>query len=151
MRSTVLPLVLKTAPGTIGLAQQKRMDNIYDLNRKYKIVNGVKVDFWTCISFSLNVDPSIFCHELISMSCNKGMEFRSEPLVHLRSANPPHIEMALFDIHTESTSRLAGVAYLVYGGRAKEQLQELLALLQQKQTRDLFWRTNYSSKMVWLF
>ncbi|KZV50455.1 argonaute family protein [Dorcoceras hygrometricum] len=97
------------------------------------MVNGGKVEFWTCISFSRNVDPRVrseplvhlrlanlsqiekvlfdpsrFCHELISMCCNKGMEFRSEPLVHLRSTNPSQIEKDLFDIHTEFTSRLAG-------------------------------------------
>ncbi|KZV47182.1 protein argonaute 5 [Dorcoceras hygrometricum] len=83
-----------------------------------KMVNGGQVEFWTCISFSRNVDPSRFCHELIGMCCNKGMEFRSEPLVHLRLANPSQIEKALFDIHNESTSRLAG-----------KQLQLLIVIL----------------------
>ncbi|KZV36044.1 hypothetical protein F511_31577 [Dorcoceras hygrometricum] len=34
MRSTVLPLVLNTAPGTYGLSQQQKMANRHELNRK---------------------------------------------------------------------------------------------------------------------
>ncbi|XP_075489913.1 protein argonaute MEL1 [Primulina tabacum] len=83
-----------------------------------KMVNGGKVEFWTCISFSRNIDPSMFCHELISMCCNKGMEFNSEPLIHIRSANPGQMEKALVDIHTESASRLGG-----------KQLQLLIVIL----------------------
>ncbi|KZV49392.1 hypothetical protein F511_38185 [Dorcoceras hygrometricum] len=35
-------------------------------------------------------------------------EFRSEPLVHFGLGNPPQIEKALFEAHTQSTSRLFG-------------------------------------------
>ncbi|XP_073158792.1 protein argonaute MEL1 [Henckelia pumila] len=83
-----------------------------------KMVNGGKVEFWTAISFSRSIDPSRFCHELIGMCCNKGMEFNSEPSIQIRSANPAQIEKALVDINTESASRLAG-----------KQLQLLIVIL----------------------
>ncbi|KAK6163453.1 hypothetical protein DH2020_000317 [Rehmannia glutinosa] len=49
-----------------------------------KMVNGGKVDFWACITFSRNLDANRFCSELISMCCSKGMEFNPSSLVPTR-------------------------------------------------------------------
>nr|WGH50461.1 argonaute 5 [Nicotiana benthamiana] len=71
-----------------------------------KMVNGGKVDTWTCVSFS-RVDPSPFCRALIEMCCSKGMVFNPQPLVPIRSAHAGRIEKTLVDIHTASTQKLA--------------------------------------------
>ncbi|KAK4490521.1 hypothetical protein RD792_001201 [Penstemon davidsonii] len=67
-----------------------------------KMINGGKVDFWTCVNFSRSrVDPGRFCFELISMCNNKGMEFNIKPIIPLRNANPAQIEKTLSDISSE--------------------------------------------------
>ncbi|XP_022860648.1 protein argonaute MEL1-like [Olea europaea var. sylvestris] len=90
-----------------------------------KMVNGGKVEFWTCINFSqrFNVDVDRFCNELIGMCNSKGMEFNPRPLVPIRSAHPGQIEKALFDLHTDSSTRLKN---LELTGR---QLQLLIVVL----------------------
>lgn len=96
------------------------------------------MDFWACVNFSrLRPDvANMFCHELVSMCCSKGMvsvllylllaayyhyckpksnpsflfecckTFNPQPLLPIQSANPGGIEKVLFDIHTQSTERL---------------------------------------------
>ncbi|GMP91555.1 hypothetical protein CsSME_00042209 [Camellia sinensis var. sinensis] len=74
-----------------------------------KMVNGGKVEFWTCISFSrsrINLDE--FCRELISMCRSKGMDF-NEPFLPIKSAYPGQIEKDLHDIHARSTEKLANM------------------------------------------
>ncbi|KAL7160788.1 hypothetical protein ACSBR2_041434 [Camellia fascicularis] len=74
-----------------------------------KMVNGGKVEFWTCISFSrsrINLDQ--FCRELISMCRSKGMDF-NEPFLPIKSAYPGQIEKDLHDIHARSTAKLASM------------------------------------------
>ncbi|GMP91556.1 hypothetical protein CsSME_00042209 [Camellia sinensis var. sinensis] len=73
------------------------------------MVNGGKVEFWTCISFSrsrINLDE--FCRELISMCRSKGMDF-NEPFLPIKSAYPGQIEKDLHDIHARSTEKLANM------------------------------------------
>ncbi|XP_022883562.1 protein argonaute 5-like isoform X2 [Olea europaea var. sylvestris] len=87
-----------------------------------KMINGGRVEFWTCINFSQrsNIDLNRFCNELISMCCSKGMEFNPRPLVPFRSAHPGQIEKALIDIHTRSTTTLK---------QTGKQLQLLIVIL----------------------
>ncbi|KAG8387567.1 hypothetical protein BUALT_Bualt02G0034800 [Buddleja alternifolia] len=88
-----------------------------------KMVNGGKVDFWTCVSFSRNVDPDRFCDALINMCCSKGMEFHDYPIVPIRVANANQIERTLSDISAESLSNIKGLKQ--DGG----QLQLLIVIL----------------------
>ncbi|MCD9641208.1 argonaute 5 [Datura stramonium] len=71
-----------------------------------KLVNGGRVDTWTCVSFS-RIDPDLFCRALIDMCCSKGMVFNSTPLIPFRSAHAGQIEKILGEIHKECTNRLA--------------------------------------------
>ncbi|CAI0398011.1 unnamed protein product [Linum tenue] len=72
-----------------------------------KMVNGGRVDYWTCLNFSsLNNDfPIDFCGELIDMCNSKGMLFNKNPLVPIRSERPQHIEKALTDVHYQATQQ----------------------------------------------
>ncbi|KAL2536180.1 Protein argonaute 5 [Forsythia ovata] len=90
-----------------------------------KMVNGGKVEFWTCINFSqrANVDLNRFCNELIGMCNSKGMEFNPRPLVPIRSAHPGEIEKSLFDVHTDSSKRLTSMKL------TGKQLQLLIVIL----------------------
>ncbi|KAL0460112.1 UNVERIFIED_CONTAM: protein argonaute MEL1 [Sesamum latifolium] len=89
-----------------------------------KMVNGGRVDFWACISFSRsNLDVNRFCSELIGMCCSKGMEFNPRPLVPIRSAHPGQIEKSLSDIHAESSSKLVSMKL------TGKQLQLLIIIL----------------------
>ncbi|XP_059627107.1 protein argonaute MEL1-like isoform X2 [Cornus florida] len=84
-----------------------------------KMVNGGKVDFWTCINFSSQMRPDLasnFCNGLISMCIEKGMDFERTPLLPIHSANPSYIEKALSDIYMKSSSM-------------KKQLQLLIIIL----------------------
>ncbi|XP_059627105.1 protein argonaute MEL1-like [Cornus florida] len=83
-----------------------------------KMVNGGKVDFWTCINFSrMRPDmASNFCNGLVSMCIEKGMDFERMPLLPVHSANPSYIEKALSDIYMNSSSM-------------KKQLQLLIIIL----------------------
>ncbi|KAL0390038.1 UNVERIFIED_CONTAM: protein argonaute MEL1 [Sesamum calycinum] len=89
-----------------------------------KMVNGGRVDFWACISFSRsNLDVNRFCSELIGMCCSKGMEFNPRPLVPIRSAHPGQIEKSLSDVHAESSSKLVSMKL------TGKQLQLLIIIL----------------------
>ncbi|KAL3518467.1 hypothetical protein ACH5RR_021056 [Cinchona calisaya] len=78
-----------------------------------KMVNGGKVDTWTCVSFSRNFDTVRFCRELIDMCSSKGMVFDRRPLLPTQSAHPGQIEKTLFDIHTKSIAKLQDKEYAV--------------------------------------
>ncbi|XWS73988.1 hypothetical protein CRYUN_Cryun02cG0176700 [Craigia yunnanensis] len=70
-----------------------------------KMVNGGKVDFWTCVNFSLeyaNMSEDL-CFELVKMCNSKGMVFCQTASIRIRSARPDRIDQALLDIHKEST------------------------------------------------
>ncbi|KAK6141978.1 hypothetical protein DH2020_020765 [Rehmannia glutinosa] len=88
-----------------------------------KMVNGGKVDFWACTTFSRNLDANRFCSELISMCCSKGMEFNPSPLVPTRLAHSGQIEKALSDIHAESSKKLESM------NLTGKQLQLLIIIL----------------------
>ncbi|XP_048324124.2 protein argonaute 5-like [Ziziphus jujuba] len=66
-----------------------------------KMVNGGKVDFWTCVNFSrLNQDVlSRFCQELVDMCNSKGMVFNRTPLLIPKNSHPGQIERELRDVH----------------------------------------------------
>ncbi|XWS28646.1 hypothetical protein CRYUN_Cryun25bG0088800 [Craigia yunnanensis] len=71
-----------------------------------KMVNGGKVDFWTCVNFSsdyANISED-FCKELVKMCNNKGMVFCQTASIRIRSAHPDRIDQALLDVFKESTS-----------------------------------------------
>ncbi|CAL9049163.1 unnamed protein product [Musa banksii] len=63
-----------------------------------KMVNGGRVNNWTCINFSRNIYENVahgFCHELAKMCQISGMEFALEPVLPPLSARPDQVERAL--------------------------------------------------------
>ncbi|KAG6682426.1 hypothetical protein I3842_13G141200 [Carya illinoinensis] len=69
-----------------------------------KMINGGRVDFWTCVNLSTRVNrdlPFEFCDQLINMCNSKGMVFNPDPLIPIRSAHSGQIEKALYGIHKE--------------------------------------------------
>ncbi|KAF5931098.1 hypothetical protein HYC85_031971 [Camellia sinensis] len=90
-----------------------------------KMVNGGKVEFWTCVSFSRLRQNEVFkfCENLVDMCRNKGMDFNLMPLIPIRLAHPAQIERTLVEIHTQSNVQLTSI------GKADEQLQMLIIIL----------------------
>ncbi|KAK1586285.1 hypothetical protein Q3G72_000822 [Acer saccharum] len=89
-----------------------------------KMINGGRVDFWTCVCFSTRVNrdlPFQFCGDLVNMCNSKGMVFNPNPVIPIFSAGPNQIERALTDIHTRSTAEIAR--------RGGKQLQLLIIIL----------------------
>ncbi|KAL1082033.1 hypothetical protein V6Z11_D09G106600 [Gossypium hirsutum] len=69
-----------------------------------KMVNGGKVDFWTCVNFSSeywNMSED-FCAELVKMCNSKGMVFCQTPSIAMRSARADRIDQTLMDVYKES-------------------------------------------------
>ncbi|WOL18919.1 protein argonaute 1B [Canna indica] len=63
-----------------------------------KMVNGGRVNNWTCINFSRNVQEGVargFCDELAQMCQISGMEFALKPVLPPLSARPDQVERAL--------------------------------------------------------
>ncbi|CAH1412527.1 unnamed protein product [Lactuca virosa] len=55
------------------------------------VINGSVVNYWACINFSRTVPDSAaqsFCHQLVQMCQESGMEFKSESVVPVYSATP---------------------------------------------------------------
>ncbi|KAK6235106.1 hypothetical protein SCA6_010443 [Theobroma cacao] len=80
-----------------------------------KMVNGGKVDFWTCVNFSSeykNISEH-FCMELVKMCNSKGMVFYHTASVRIRSARPDRIEQTLLDVHKESTGQKRPLQLLI--------------------------------------
>ncbi|GLT82084.1 hypothetical protein SLE2022_004960 [Rubroshorea leprosula] len=70
-----------------------------------KMVNGGRVDSWTCVNFSSSVDQRLqseFCKQLVEMCRSKGMEINPRPVVPMRSFRSGQIEMALTEIHNQA-------------------------------------------------
>ncbi|KAL8057742.1 hypothetical protein ABFX02_04G203700 [Erythranthe guttata] len=69
-----------------------------------KMINGGKVDFWTCVNFSRSNDDVVanFINQLLGMCCGKGMEFGPQPLVPIRTRHSNQIEQSLIAIHSEA-------------------------------------------------
>ncbi|KAJ9178015.1 hypothetical protein P3X46_009935 [Hevea brasiliensis] len=88
-----------------------------------KMVNGGRVEFWTCVNFSLQVNrnlPVEFCRQLIQMCVSKGMGFNPNPILPIQSAHPSQIGSALADVHKQCTAKLSN---------EKKQLQLLIIIL----------------------
>ncbi|KAK8279380.1 hypothetical protein V6Z11_D09G106400 [Gossypium hirsutum] len=69
-----------------------------------KMVNGGKVDFWSCVNFSSeywNMSEE-FCAELVNMCNNKGMVFCQTLSIAMRSARADRIDQILMDVYKES-------------------------------------------------
>ncbi|PPD75857.1 hypothetical protein GOBAR_DD27219 [Gossypium barbadense] len=69
-----------------------------------KMVNGGKVDFWSCVNFSSeywNMSED-FCAGLVNMCNSKGMVFRQTPSIAMRSARADRIDQTLMDVYKES-------------------------------------------------
>ncbi|GAV78026.1 PAZ domain-containing protein/Piwi domain-containing protein/DUF1785 domain-containing protein [Cephalotus follicularis] len=90
-----------------------------------KLVNGGRVDFWTCLNFArVRQDfPTEFCRQLIEMCTSKGMVFNPTPIIPINSAHPGQVEKTLFDVHKHSTEKLASL------GLKDKHLQLLLIIL----------------------
>ncbi|KAL7173807.1 hypothetical protein ACSBR2_033131 [Camellia fascicularis] len=90
-----------------------------------KMVNGGKVEFWTCVSFSRLRQNEVFkfCENLVDMCRDKGMDFNLMPLIPIRFAHPAQIGRTLVEIHTQSNVQLTSI------GKADEQLQMLIIIL----------------------
>ncbi|KAL7153991.1 hypothetical protein ABFS83_04G205300 [Erythranthe nasuta] len=83
-----------------------------------KMINGGKVDFWTCVNFSGCNDDVVerFISELVATCRSRGMEFRPRPLVPTCTKPSNQIEKSLRDIHSDCLKR-------------RKQLQLLLIIL----------------------
>ncbi|BFG28423.1 hypothetical protein CerSpe_146970 [Prunus speciosa] len=73
-----------------------------------KMVNGGNVDFWTFINFSDSGEKfnHQFCRVLTNMCNSKGVAFRAEPLIPIKSSKSGQIEKDLKEIHWKSTQKL---------------------------------------------
>ncbi|CAL9759948.1 unnamed protein product [Musa acuminata subsp. burmannicoides] len=74
-----------------------------------KLVNGGRVNNWTCISFARNVQENVargFCRELAQMCQISGMEFALEPVLPPLSARPDHVERALKALYHDAMNIL---------------------------------------------
>ncbi|XAR59689.1 hypothetical protein NMG60_11015612 [Bertholletia excelsa] len=85
-----------------------------------KMVNGGRVDFWTCVSFSRTRQDVVnrFCQDLVSM-CS----FQSGSTYSLSFCWSGQIERTLQDIHRQSVDRLAKLGF------TGKQLQLLIVVL----------------------
>ncbi|KAL7115914.1 hypothetical protein ACP275_04G210700 [Erythranthe tilingii] len=83
-----------------------------------KMINGGKVDFWTCVNFSRSNDDVVdrFIRELVNKCRSRGMEFSPDPLVPIRTKPSNQIEKSLIGIHSDCLE-------------TRKQLQLLLVIL----------------------
>ncbi|XVE59475.1 hypothetical protein DITRI_Ditri05aG0049000 [Diplodiscus trichospermus] len=80
-----------------------------------KMVNGGRVDFWTCVNFSIeyaNMSEG-FCVELVKMCNSKGMKFCQTPSIPIWSAGPDGIDQALLDIYKEFAAMKRSLQLLI--------------------------------------
>ncbi|ESR43414.1 hypothetical protein CICLE_v10011166mg [Citrus x clementina] len=80
-----------------------------------KMYNGAKVNFWTCLNFSsLSTQiASGFCHDLVSMCRNKGMDVNPNPIYPVQSSHPNQIERALSDVHRACNDQRKALQLLI--------------------------------------
>ncbi|XP_059429807.1 protein argonaute 5-like [Corylus avellana] len=105
-------------------SEQPRMGQWNMINKR--MINGGRVDFWTCVNFSTRVNrdfPFDFCDQLLNMCSSKGMAFNPNPLIPIRSAQSQQVEMALRDIHKQSRAKFTEI------GQPGKQLQLLIIIL----------------------
>ncbi|XP_059453769.1 protein argonaute 5-like [Corylus avellana] len=104
--------------------EQPRMGQWNMINKR--MINGGRVEFWTCVNFSKRVKidlPFEFCDQLINMCNRKGMVFNPKPLIPIRSAYSIQVEMPLKDIHKQCVAKLKEI------GQEGKQLQLLIIIL----------------------
>ncbi|KAE8674886.1 Protein argonaute 1A [Hibiscus syriacus] len=80
-----------------------------------KMVNGGRLDFWTCVNFSskfMNMSND-FCYELVNMCNSKGMVFRETASIPIRSARSDKIEQTLSDVYRESAGKNMALQLLI--------------------------------------
>ncbi|GFY85026.1 Stabilizer of iron transporter SufD / Polynucleotidyl transferase [Actinidia rufa] len=76
-----------------------------------KMINGMTVSRWACITFSRSVQESVarsFCNELAQMCQVSGMEFNPEPVIPIYTAKPEQVEKALKHVYHASMNKLKG-------------------------------------------
>ncbi|KAF5937660.1 hypothetical protein HYC85_025166 [Camellia sinensis] len=82
-----------------------------------KMVNGGKVEFWTCVSFSRIRQDEVFrfCENLVYMCQSKGMVWISIRCLYLNPVQhmPAQIEKTLLEIHKQSNAKLASSGKLL--------------------------------------
>ncbi|EYU40234.1 hypothetical protein ABFS82_04G135000 [Erythranthe guttata] len=92
-----------------------------------KMINGGKVDFWTCVNFSRSKDHVVkrFINELVTKCLSRGMEFSPHPLVPIRTKPSNQIEKSLIGIHSDCL-------------KTRKQLQLLLIILPDGNVTDSY-------------
>lgn len=92
--------------------------------RDKKMVNGGKVEYWTCVSFSRSgLDAAnSFCDMLVNMCCSKGMVF-SPSFLPFQSGHPSQIEQCLVRINDQSIAKFKSL------GLGQKHLQLLIVIL----------------------
>ncbi|PWA60381.1 Argonaute/Dicer protein, PAZ [Artemisia annua] len=76
-----------------------------------KVINGSVVNHWACINFSRTVPDSVaqsFCHQLIQMCQESGMEIKNDSVVPVYSARPDQVKKALKHVYTGTLNKLGG-------------------------------------------
>ncbi|XP_062158569.1 protein argonaute 5-like isoform X2 [Alnus glutinosa] len=104
--------------------EQPRMGQWNMINKR--MINGGRVEFWTCVNFSRQVNRDLafeFCDQLIDMCNSKGMVFNPNPLLPIRSAYSIQVDMPLRDIHKQCVAKFKEI------GQAGKQLQLLIIIL----------------------
>ncbi|KAH9674546.1 protein argonaute MEL1 [Citrus sinensis] len=107
-----------------------------------KMYNGAKVNCWTCLNFSsLSTQiASGFCHDLVSMCRNKGMDVNPNPIYPVQSSHPNQIERALSDVHRACNDQRKALQLLIiilpdlsgnYGSRIKRVCETELGIVSQ--------------------
>lgn len=75
-----------------------------------KMVDGGKVQFWSCLSFSTRINrdlPFQFCTEMVKMCTSKGMLFNRDPLIPITHARSNQIERELVEFDKQCRAKLA--------------------------------------------
>nr|XP_043619532.1 protein argonaute PNH1-like isoform X2 [Erigeron canadensis] len=76
-----------------------------------KVINGSIVNYWACINFSRTIPDSTaqsFCHQLVQMCQESGMEFKNDSVVPVYSARPDQVKKALKHVYTTTLNKLGG-------------------------------------------
>ncbi|KAL9999018.1 putative Piwi domain, ribonuclease H-like superfamily, argonaute linker 2 domain-containing protein [Helianthus debilis subsp. tardiflorus] len=76
-----------------------------------KVINGSVINFWACINFSKTVTDSAaqsFCHQLVQMCQESGMDIKSDSVVPVYSARPDHVKKVLKQVCTATVNKLGG-------------------------------------------
>lgn len=92
--------------------QQEVLPQLGQWNMKdKKVINGSVVNYWACMNFSRTVPDSAaqsFCHQLVQMCQESGMDIKSESVVPVYSARPDQVKKALKHVYTATFNKLGG-------------------------------------------